>query len=63
MTDNSTVMLSDCSQFAVRLPKEIREKVREEARRRLVSQSDVVREAVLDYFAKRSQQPTEEPAQ
>lgn len=56
-------MLSDCSQFAVRLPKEIREKVREEARRRLVSQSDVVREAVLDYFAKRTQQPSEETAQ
>ena len=51
MTDNSVVMLSDCTQLVVRVPKPIREKIQAEAARRLLTQSDVVREAVLQYLA------------
>ena len=42
-------MLSEC-RLAIRVPDLLREKIKAEAARRMVSSSDVVREAVLQYF-------------
>ena len=44
------------NKFAVRLPNAIKRRMRVEARMRLLDESDIVREALREYFERRPEQ-------